>query len=87
MTDSSAAAGAESRVADMLYGNVHKKRLFWDRGLSDRLVEALVQGGIDAPEHLLFMTDAEIRAIRGIGKAAAAEIEKYRSRSIPGGSR
>jgi hypothetical protein len=38
--------------------------------------------GIDFPERLLFMKDAEIKAISGIGKAALAEIATYRKRFL-----
>lgn len=56
---------------------------FHDRGLNDRTITALIDGGVDAPERLLFMTPAQLRGIPGIGKAAFAEITKYRSRFLP----
>lgn len=59
------------------------KPKFDGRGLSDRTVEALVSGSIDAPERLLFMTPASILKIKGIGKAALAEIENYRNIYLP----
>ncbi len=56
---------------------------FRNRKLSDRTIEALVAASIDAPERLLFMKDADLEAIKGIGKAALAEISAYRTRFLP----
>jgi DNA-directed RNA polymerase alpha subunit len=56
---------------------------FKDRGFSERTIEALVACGIDAPERLLFSTEAELKQIPGIGKASLEEIIKYRARFLP----
>ena len=56
---------------------------FQQRGLSDRTVNALVAGGIDTPERLLFMTDIDLRSIPGIGRSSLAEIKTYRERFLP----
>jgi hypothetical protein len=42
-----------------------------------------VTQGIDAPERLLFMSEAEIHNIPGVGKGAVAEIKLYRDRFLP----
>jgi hypothetical protein len=57
-------------------------RLFSDRGFSDRTVKALVARGIDAPERLLFASEAELRKIPGIGKSSFDEIMRYRARFL-----
>jgi DNA-directed RNA polymerase alpha subunit len=44
---------------------------------------ALAAAGIDTPERLLFMKDAELKAASGIGKASLAEIAAYRKRYTP----
>ena len=35
------------------------------------------------PEHLLFMSDAEVRALKGVGPDALAEVKAYRARFVP----
>jgi hypothetical protein len=52
---------------------------FRDRKLSPHTIEALIAHGIDAPERLLFMTKADLKAIPGIGKSSMAEIAAYRA--------
>lgn len=58
---------------------INKMALFWDRGLSNRTIEALVKHGIDAPERVLFMTEAQLRTIRGV---SMRELKAYRARFI-----
>jgi hypothetical protein len=53
---------------------------FRDRGLSNPTVRALLDYGIDAPERLLFMTDAQLRKIRAVGVVSMQEILRYRAR-------
>jgi hypothetical protein len=53
------------------------------RGLSDRTVEALIAHGIMLPENLLLMTEDELKAIPGIGKASMSQIKAYRDRFTP----
>ena len=55
---------------------------FRDRRFSKRTVDALVAHGIDAPERLLFMTEAQLREVPGIDKASMAEINAYRDRCL-----
>ena len=52
---------------------------FRDRGLFDRTISALLAGGIDAPERLLFTPEAELKRI---GAASLAEIRRYRARFL-----
>jgi len=52
------------------------------RGLSDRTVEALVAKGILEPERLLFMTEAQLKVMRGIGKVAMSNIGAYRAKFL-----
>ena len=52
------------------------------RGFSDRVVQALTDYGIDAPERLLFMTEVQLRKIPGIPKASRREILDYRERFL-----
>lgn len=52
------------------------------RGLNDRTVEALVANGIFEPERLLFMTEAQLKVIPGIGKVAMSNIGVYRARFL-----
>jgi DNA-directed RNA polymerase alpha subunit len=63
------------------------RSLFNNRGLSARTIEALVACGIDAPERLLFATEAELKRLSGIGKASLGEIMRYRTRFLPEGQR
>jgi hypothetical protein len=51
---------------------------------SPHLTHALLSHGIDAPERLLFMSEAEIGEISGVGKGASAEIKLYRNQFLPG---
>jgi DNA-directed RNA polymerase alpha subunit len=74
---------ANMRAAMWVNRHVFERMPFEQRGLSARCADALVTHGIDAPERLLFMTEAELRAVPGIGKAAMAEIAAYRSRFLP----
>jgi hypothetical protein len=53
---------------------------FQSRGLSNRTVDALLNKGIDAPEHLLFMRMGALRCLPGIGLKAMDE--NYHDRSI-----
>lgn len=56
--------------------------LFEHRGFSDRTIRALIDSAIAAPEHLLFMTEDQLRSIPGIGNVSLGEIVAYRSRFI-----
>jgi hypothetical protein len=53
--------------------------LFTARGFSHSTIKALVLGGIDAPEHLLFADEAELLSIAGLGEGALEEIARYRA--------
>ena len=54
--------------------------MFTARGFSYSTIRALVVGGIDAPERLLFAPETELLAIPGIDESAAQEIAQYRAR-------
>ena len=69
-------ARADSTAAFLAYAP------FRDRGFSDRTVNALVAGGIDVPERLLFTPEAELRQIPGVGPASLREIVSYRARFL-----
>jgi DNA-directed RNA polymerase alpha subunit len=56
---------------------------FQERGLSDRTIETLVKHGVDAPERLLFMAEAELRNFPGIDEASLREIGAYVLRFWP----
>lgn len=60
---------------------IDKTACFRDRGLSNLTIEALVKHGIDAPERVLFMTEAQLRTIRGV---SMRELRAYRARFISG---
>lgn len=51
---------------------------FRDQGLSSRTIHALVNCGIDTPERLRSITEAQLRAIPAIGKVSMQEILRYR---------
>jgi DNA-directed RNA polymerase alpha subunit len=53
---------------------------FGGRGFSQRTLDALHAHGIKMPEELLFISEAAVRKIPGIGKAAFEEIMRYRAR-------
>jgi hypothetical protein len=71
----SAAIDAMARVAELAP--------FLGRGLGNRTIDALIEHGLDAPERLLFMAEADLRAIPGIGKISLAEIKAYRRKFQP----
>jgi DNA-directed RNA polymerase alpha subunit len=74
------------RIYERLGMPVYKNRdvLPWaNRGFSKRVIEVLIDRGIDAPERLLFVTEEELRKIPKIGKAGLAEIFQYRARFLP----
>jgi hypothetical protein len=54
--------------------------MFTARGFSYSTIRALVVGGIDAPERLLFAMKTDLLAIPGIDERAAQEIAQYRAR-------
>ena len=60
------------------------RQLFLGR-IKTALADKLIDAGIDAPERLLFMSEQEIRALRGVGKAGLAEIQTYRERFMSKG--
>jgi DNA-directed RNA polymerase alpha subunit len=68
----------EERVGKLL-----AKAPFDHRRLSARTIDALAACGIDAPERLLFATEAELKNLPGIGKASLGEIMRYRMRFLP----
>ena len=53
--------------------------LFTARGFSHSTIKALVLGGIDAPERLLFADEAELLSIAGLDEGALEEIARYRA--------
>jgi hypothetical protein len=53
--------------------------LFTARGFSHSTIKALVLGGIDAPERLLFANEAELLSIVGLHEGALEEIARYRA--------
>jgi hypothetical protein len=65
-------------------GDWEVRELFNGRGLSERTVKALMDGGIDAPERLLFLADAVVKQCPGVGKASLEEVKAYRTRFGPG---
>jgi hypothetical protein len=76
-------AMATFKAMARLYAEAGLGSAFRDRGFSDRTIKTLVTSGIDAPERLLFATEADLKAIPGIGKAALGEIMRYRERFLP----
>ena len=56
---------------------------FQNRKFSDRTIDALAAGGVDAPERLLFTPEVELKQIHGIGPASMVEIRRYRARFLP----
>ena len=54
--------------------------MFTVRGFSHSTIKALAIAGIDAPERLLFATEAALLSIRGIDEKAFQEIAQYRAR-------
>jgi DNA-directed RNA polymerase alpha subunit len=70
------------KIATQLARHWTEQSAFSGRGLSNRTVEAIVACGIYEPERLLFMTEEQIAAIPGIGKASLKAIRAYRSRFL-----
>jgi hypothetical protein len=48
------------------------------RGFNHSTMKALVLGGIDAPERVLFADEAELLSITGLDEGALEEIAHYR---------
>jgi hypothetical protein len=79
--------GEAGALADALHETVDGEILsktapFQNRGLSDRTIQALINYGLDAPERVLFMTEAQLRTIPGVGTASKRELRAYRVRFI-----
>ena len=55
---------------------------FHNRGFSGRTIDALIARGIDAPERLLFATEADLKRIPGVGRASLNEIMRYRAQFL-----
>ena len=53
---------------------------FADRGLSGHTIAGLIKSGIDLPERVLFMSEAQIRVLPGVGKKGVSELMAYRAR-------
>jgi hypothetical protein len=64
-----------------------RKRRFLNRGLSAITIRKLLEAGIDAPERLLFMCEADVKALHGIGPARLGEINEYRTKYTPANMR
>jgi hypothetical protein len=56
--------------------------MFTARGFSHSSIKALVLGGIDAPERLLFTDEAELASIPGLDEVALEEIARYRAQFV-----
>ena len=68
-----------AREVTMALPHLPESNLFQNRGFSDRTIRTLVGCGIDAPERLLFMTEAQLRSVPGIGPASMKAILKYQA--------
>jgi hypothetical protein len=58
--------------------------LFTARGFSHATIKALVVGGIDAPERLLFADEIDLLSISGLDEQALDEIARYRGKFAEG---
>jgi hypothetical protein len=56
---------------------------FKHREFSELTIGALINNGIDAPEVLLSMSNAQVRTLRNIGPVSLREITDYRIRYRP----
>ena len=56
--------------------------MFTARGFSYLTIKTLASAGIDAPERLLFATEAALLSIPGIDDKAFEEIARYRARFV-----
>ena len=52
------------------------------RGLNESTVKALLANGVEEPERLLFMSEAQIKVIPGIGKVSMFDIAAYRAKFL-----
>jgi hypothetical protein len=59
-----------------------RRALFANRGFSDRLIEALLAHGLDAPERLLFMSGPALKCIPGVGLKGWSDLDAYRRRFL-----
>ena len=76
------ATDAVAHVLKPIYDAIREMEAFKNRGLSHRTIKALVDCGIDAPERILFMPEAQLRRIPGVGAASLKELRAYRARFI-----
>lgn len=63
---------------------IAERQGFEHRGFSERTIRVLLDCGIDSPERLLFMTNAQLHAVPGLGRVSLGEIKRYRSQFIVG---
>jgi DNA-directed RNA polymerase alpha subunit len=59
---------------------IAERQAFEHRGFSERTIKVLLDCGIDSPERLLFMANAQLRAVPGLGRVSLGEIKRYRLR-------
>jgi hypothetical protein len=69
-----------ARVLAKLCERMNETATFLNRGLSERTIGALVSHGMNAPERLLFKSEAELRRVPGIGDVSIKEIEAYKAK-------
>ena len=74
---------ARLRIAKEFASIALRRMNYSGTGFADRTIEALCIGGIERPEMLFRLKEADIRSIAGIGKVAFAEICAYRDRFAP----
>jgi DNA-directed RNA polymerase alpha subunit len=76
--------GHSKRGAEAIASILNTRRRLWqaggrfkERDLSEKTVEALCNADIDYPERLLFMPEAQIKKIAGLGPVRLAEVMAY----------
>ena len=75
------AAATAANDAAFAVMDIHAAEQFFDkRGFSRGTIAALAAHGIGLPEELLFMTEAQILQIPGLGNASLEEVRAYKAR-------
>jgi hypothetical protein len=67
------------KFKDEIEKKLEQRKPFASRGFSVGTIDALVAGGVDLPEHLLFVPESDLEGL-GLGDAPMIEIRSYRER-------
>jgi hypothetical protein len=67
------------KFKDEIEKRLEQRKPFASRGFSAGTIDALIAGGVDLPEHLLFVQEGALQEL-GLGDIPMSEIRSYRER-------